>query len=341
MPKNSTKFLLLLTLVSGMFISVSSNSWLGVWMGLEINLLSFIPMMNSTKNTFTAEASLKYFLIQAVASSVLIFVIIYKAVLNMNPIPASFNNILISMVSIPLMLKSGAAPLHWWFPGVMEGLDWMNCFILMTVQKISPLVLASYVLEINLLASMFIVNSIIIGAVGGYNQISTRKIMTYSSINHMGWMLSAILIGVNMWLIYFGVYFILTLSVILFFSNYQMSFINQSMLMNLKPETKFNFLMVLLSLGGLPPFLGFLPKWIIIQFMIVNNLSTMVVIMIIFSLMTLYYYLRICYSSFLIFHYKIKWTNWLHKPNPKIITTLISTTSLLGLVLSTALINSY
>nr|AVN67865.1 NADH dehydrogenase subunit 2 [Therea petiveriana] len=333
--------LLLLTLVSGMFISVSSNSWLGVWMGLEVNLLSFIPLMNNAKNTFTAEASLKYFLIQAVASSVLIFMIIYKVILNTMLIPPSLNNLLTSIISIPLLFKSGAAPLHWWFPGVMEGLDWMNCFILMTIQKISPLVLTSYVLKINLLASMFILTSIIIGAMGGYNQVSTRKIMTYSSINHMGWMLSAILIGMNMWFIYFSVYFVLTLSIILFLSNYQMSFINQSMLMNLKPETKFNFLMVLLSLGGLPPFLGFLPKWIIIQFMVINNLNMIVTIMVIFSLITLYYYLRICYSSFLIFQHKIKWTNWLQKPNPSLITTSISTISLLGLVLSTALINSF
>nr|YP_010947051.1 NADH dehydrogenase subunit 2 [Ergaula nepalensis]WGO57860.1 NADH dehydrogenase subunit 2 [Ergaula nepalensis] len=341
MPKNSTKILLLLTLVSGMFISISSNSWLGVWMGLEINLLSFIPLMTNTKNMFTAEASLKYFLVQAIASSVLIFIIIYKIILNSSATFLDSNNFLTSLISIPLMFKGGAAPLHWWFPSVMEGLDWMNCFVLMTVQKISPMVLISYILKFNILASTFILTSVIVGAVGGFNQTSTRKIMTYSSINHMGWMLSAVLIGMNLWLIYFGIYLILTLSIIIFLKNHQMSFVNQSMSVNLKPETKFIFLMGLLSLGGLPPFLGFLPKWIIIQSMIMNNLSLITVIMIISSLITLYFYLRICYSSFLIYHHKTKWTNWFHKNNMSLFSTSLSTISLLGLILSTALMNMY
>nr|AVN67837.1 NADH dehydrogenase subunit 2 [Ergaula capucina] len=333
--------LLLLTLVSGMLISISSNSWLGVWMGLEINLLSFIPLMNNVKNTFTTEASLKYFLVQAIASLVMIFIIIYKAIISSMIIFMNINNLLTSFISIPLMFKGGAAPLHWWFPSVMEGLDWMNCLIMMTIQKISPLVLSSYVLKFNLLASTFILMSVVVGAIGGFNQTSTRKIMTYSSINHMGWMLSAILLGMNLWSIYFSIYLILTSSVMMFLSKFQMSFVNQSMLMNLKSETKLNFFMVLLSLGGLPPFLGFLPKWIIIQLMIANNLITIVVLMVISSLITLFYYLRICYSTFLIYHHKIKWFNWLHKTNPKVLSTSISTISLLGLVLTTALINMY
>ena len=59
----------------GMFITISSNSWLRAWIGLEFNLLSFIPIISNNKNILTLEASLKYFLIQALVSSTLLFII--------------------------------------------------------------------------------------------------------------------------------------------------------------------------------------------------------------------------------------------------------------------------
>nr|YP_010947012.1 NADH dehydrogenase subunit 2 [Eucorydia linglong]WGO57808.1 NADH dehydrogenase subunit 2 [Eucorydia linglong] len=341
MPKNSTKILLLLTLVGGMLISISSNSWLGVWMGLEINLLSFIPMMIDKKNMYTMEASLKYFLIQALASSTLIFLIIFMMIIIPLPVYAETNYPPSSLIIIPLMLKGGAAPLHWWFPGVMEGLNWMNCFILMTIQKTSPMILMSYIIKLDMLALIFIISSVIIGAMGGFNQTSTRKILTYSSINHIGWMLSAILMGINTWLIYFTFYSILILSIVLTFKNLQMSFINQSYMVGYSPVMKIMLFMVLLSLGGLPPLLGFLPKWIIIQTTLSNNLSFITTALITSSLITLYYYLRICYSSFMISYTKPKWNKWSLKIFPNKINSMLSTLSLIGMVICTTLINSF
>nr|YP_010875357.1 NADH dehydrogenase subunit 2 [Pycnoscelus surinamensis]WGW15104.1 NADH dehydrogenase subunit 2 [Pycnoscelus surinamensis] len=339
MTQTSTKILFLSTLISGLLITISSNSWLGAWMGLEINLLSFIPLMSNNDNMFTTEASLKYFLIQALASATLLFIIISKSLVEtMFSITSSYlTNI---MILTPLLLKSGAAPLHWWFPSVMEGLSWNNCFILMTIQKIAPLMLISYMISLNWFLTIIILASVTIGAIGGYNQTSIRKILTYSSINHMGWMLTAMLMGEAMWMLYFLIYSILTLTVISIIIPSQISFVNQTFLMNNENKVmKFLLFTSLLSLGGLPPFLGFLPKWVIIQFMVLNWSFMIVSVMVILSLITLYYYLRITYSSFIILSSEPNWNyNW---KNSEILALFLSTLSMTGLLISTLLINAY
>nr|AVN67667.1 NADH dehydrogenase subunit 2 [Symploce macroptera] len=332
--------LFLTTLISGIMITISSNSWLGAWMGLEINLLSFIPIMSSNENIYTTEASLKYFLVQALASTILLFLVMSKAMLE--DMFSMVNSTLTSMVMMtPLLLKGGAAPFHWWFPSVMEGLTWSNCFILMTIQKMAPLILISYSLKSSMFSSFIIIMSVFIGAIGGYNQISIRKIITYSSINHMGWMLSATLLGENFWLMYFLVYTFLTLTILLIISPFQVSFINQTFLLsNDNPTMKFLLFTSLLSLGGLPPFLGFLPKWMIIQTMTNNNMILLITIMVVFSLITLYYYLRITYSSFMILHSEPSWNIQTHN-NKMTLIILLSSMSLLGLMMCTIVISIY
>nr|WGO58081.1 NADH dehydrogenase subunit 2 [Rhabdoblatta orlovi] len=339
---NSLKILFMTTLLGGMLITISSNSWMSAWMGLEINLLSFIPLMSYSDNIFTTEAALKYFLIQALASSTLLFIIISKSLIEsmFTIINSSFTSI---MISTPLLMKSGAAPLHWWFPSVMEGLSWSNCFILMTIQKMAPLMLISYTINFNMFMTLIIFMSVMVGAIGGYNQTSIRKILTYSSINHMGWMLTAMLMGENMWILYFLTYSLLTLTIIMIIYPFQISFVNQTYLMNEENKImKFFLFSSLLSLGGLPPFLGFLPKWMIIQFMVTNWSMTIVSIMVISSLITLYYYLRISYSAFIILNTE---PSWIFKNNENtkimIISFLLMTLSMLGLIISTAFINIY
>nr|YP_054483.1 NADH dehydrogenase subunit 2 [Periplaneta fuliginosa]BAD32629.1 NADH dehydrogenase subunit 2 [Periplaneta fuliginosa] len=342
MTNNSTKILLLTTLVSGVLISVSSNSWLGAWIGLEINLLSFIPLMSTNKNMYTTEASMKYFIVQALASSTLLFLIISKSLIEELYMMSSNNYLTAIIINTPLLLKGGAAPFHWWFPSIMEGLSWFNCFILMTIQKIAPLMLISYSMNMSMFMWIIILMSVIIGSIGGLNQISIRKILTYSSINHMGWMLAAMSIGENMWIIYFLIYSMLTLTIVLIVSSYQISFINQTFLMGNNMSTvKFLMFTTLLSLGGLPPFMGFLPKWIIIQHMIINNMNFIISLMVIMSLMTLYYYLRICYASFMILYIETKWNIQFHSNKIIPIGMILSSISMFGLILSTMVINIF
>nr|AQM40174.1 NADH dehydrogenase subunit 2 [Diestramima tibetensis] len=342
MKNNLTKNLFLLCLMGGTLISISSNSWLGAWMGLEINLLSFIPLMSSSKNTMSTEASLKYFLIQALASTILLFSIILLHLCS--SMTLLFNNEMFEMlISSTLLLKMGAAPFHFWFPGVLEGLNWMNCFILMIWQKIAPLMLLSYIIKINMFLMLIILTSVIIGSIGGLNQTSMRKILAYSSINHLGWMIGAMTSGENLWMLYFLIYSTLTSALIFMFQVFKIFHINQTFTMlNKNSMLKFSLFTCLLSLGGLPPFLGFLPKWMVIQSMTENNFILTITMMVVMTLITLFYYLRICYSAFLLSYTEMKWMEKNIYSNKILISTMILTiVSTMGLILCSILFNTF
>nr|AMH85370.1 NADH dehydrogenase subunit 2 [Winthemia rufopicta] len=305
MLNNSSKIMFLMILMMGTMISISANSWLSAWMGLEINLLSFIPLMTDNK-LMSTESSLKYFLTQALASSMLLFAVILF-LLNSNKINSNYFMEMVIFSS--LIMKSGSAPFHFWFPNVMEGLSWMNNLILMTWQKIAPLMLISYVMFKSLIIISIILSSFI-GALGGLNQTSLRKLMAYSSINHLSWMLMAMYNSNILWMIYFLFYNLLTFMMIFMFNMFKISHINQlfSLFFNSK-IMKFFLFFNLLSLGGLPPFLGFLPKWMVIQSMTMNNQLFLLTFMLFMALITLYYYIRLSYSAFMLNYYENNWYN--------------------------------
>uniref|UniRef100_UPI00315CA7F8 NADH dehydrogenase subunit 2 n=1 Tax=Simulium guiyangense TaxID=3123427 RepID=UPI00315CA7F8 len=308
MFKNLSNYLFLTTLISGTLISISSNSWLGAWIGLEINLLSFIPLMIDTNNLLSTEASLKYFLTQALASAIFLFSSIFF-ILQLNifsMINLNSNFITLAILS-SLLLKSGAAPFHFWFPGVMEGLSWWNNLILMTWQKIAPLMLCSYCLNFNFIFNIIIL-SIVIGSLGGLNQTSLRKLMAFSSINHLGWMLAAMIYSENLWLSYFLIYTYLSFTLIFIFNLFKFFHLNQMFsFFNQSPLVKFSLFTSLLSLGGLPPFLGFLPKWMVIQSVSNMNSIFMLIVMVSFTLITLFFYMRLTYSAFMLSYMETNW----------------------------------
>lgn len=290
----------------GTLVTVSSTSWLGAWIGLEINLLSFIPLIIDSKNLISSEASLKYFLTQALASSVFLFGVILIFILDaLNSHQLTiYRNLLISSA---LLLKRGAAPFHFWFPGVIEGLSWNNGLILITWQKIAPLILLSYCLNFYFLCATTIL-SILIGSLGGLNQTSLRKIIAFSSINHLGWIIAGIINREILWFRYFLFYCFLTASIVLLFNNFNMFHINQVFVVfNNNSLIKISIFVSFLSLGGLPPFLGFLPKWIIIESLVQINLLFLLTVIVCLTLITLFFYLRVCYSAFLINHNTQKW----------------------------------
>lgn len=147
---------------------------------------------------------------------------------------------------------------------------------------------------------MIIITSIFIGSLGGLNQRSLRKLIAYSSINHVGWIIAALIIGENIWEVYFLIYTFLRLSILLVFNIHQIYHINQNLLiLTSDPLTKSCLFLLLLSLGGLPPFLGFLPKWLIIQTMADLNYQLLAVSIVIMTLITLFYYLRLTFLAFL------------------------------------------
>nr|YP_010321738.1 NADH dehydrogenase subunit 2 [Asiagomphus coreanus]UKO32832.1 NADH dehydrogenase subunit 2 [Asiagomphus coreanus] len=320
---NMSSLLFILSLITGTLISISSSTWIGAWMGLEMNLLSFIPLMQKNKTPYENEASMKYFLVQAIASILFLLSILLAGMVDFD-----YNNYVSCLMSSALLMKTGAAPFHFWFPGVMEGLTWMNCLILMTWQKIAPFILLSYKLYMSLFFTTVIVLCVLIGAIGGLNQSSVRKLMAYSSISHLGWMISAMLLSSNFWILYFSIYVILNSAVIYIFNNQSIFHLSQAYYNNSSSMVKFSMFISMLSLGGLPPFLGFLPKWILIQNMMSSQYAMLVLIMVMTTLITLYFYLRIMFSAFMFLNQEVGWINNNIKIN---LTTMIMGLSVSGI----------
>nr|YP_010987572.1 NADH dehydrogenase subunit 2 [Bledius obscurus]WON65978.1 NADH dehydrogenase subunit 2 [Bledius obscurus] len=290
------KLLFFFSLIFSILIAISSNSWFGIWMGLEINMLSVIPLMTDTKNIFSTESSLKYFVTQVMASTIILMAII---LLSLN---FMINNFLLIMINSSLLTKMGSAPFHFWFPEVMEGQMWSMCFLLLTIQKIIPLSILNLNLNLNLFFSIIIIMNMMISAIMGLNQTSLRKILTFSSINHMGWMIASMLFAKIIWIYYYLFYVMISFNLIFMFKIFNLYYFKQLFnFMNFSFSSKLFFIMNFFSLGGLPPFLGFLPKWLTIQSMLINNFNLEISLMIFLTLITLFYYIRLTFSS-LMFH---------------------------------------
>nr|ASN66015.1 NADH dehydrogenase subunit 2 [Cicindela campestris] len=335
------KMIFLSTLMMGTMISVSSITWLGTWMGLEINLLSFIPLMKEKNNSYASESSMKYFLVQALASAVFFFSIIMISGMNfMNSEIYMISDLILMIINSSLLLKMGAAPFHFWFPEIIEGMSWINSLILMTWQKIAPMMILSYSLKSSNFILMIIIMCSIIGSIGGLNQTSLRKIMAFSSINHIGWMISSFLSNEMIWMIYFLIYSSISAAIILLLNSFNVFYLSQMFtLMSKNILIKFSMLLNLLSLGGLPPFLGFFPKWMIIQ-QLSNKYSLVILIMILATLITLFFYMRIAYTSIIINHNQM---NFNIDQNIKMssINLMFTFISLTGLTICTLMFNLY
>lgn len=292
-------YLFFFTLIIGVILCISSDSWLGVWCGLELNLMSFVPFIFVEKNLYSSEASLKYFLVQALGSSFIVLgAVVYNFLLNFMVI-----------ITLALILKLGAAPFHFWFPQVIEGLSWRQSLVLMTIQKVAPMYLLTYLVihpaVIKVLVAR-VIASAIVGGIGGINQILLRKLLAYSSINHISWMLLALIMRENSWLLYFIFYALISGSIVILLHSCQAYHFNQLIRFN-KPELSILRFLSLLSLGGLPPFSGFLPKWFLIQEMVNQKFWFLLLILLLRSLLTLYYYLRVRLIYLNVSLVKFKW----------------------------------
>nr|YP_009047794.1 NADH dehydrogenase subunit 2 [Danaus chrysippus]AHA84108.1 NADH dehydrogenase subunit 2 [Danaus chrysippus] len=327
---NSNKMFFFFTLFFSTLISISSNSWLGCWIGLEINLLSFIPLITSPNNLLNSEASLKYFLTQSIAPINFLFSILLKLLM----LNFFFHDLFSIMINSSLLMKMGSIPFHFWFPNIMEGLSWLNCFILMTWQKISPLILLSYYMNINFISIIMIFNCII-GVIGSFNQNSIRKLMAFSSINNLGWMMSSLMISESIWKLFFFLYSFLIMIMCIMSYLINIFFINQLFNINLNFFFKISIMINFLSLGGLPPLLGFFSKWMIINFLIMNNMFLITFFFIMSSLIMIFVYIRIIYSSLLSYSFKFKWFKNFIKYNYIMIINFFSLISLSGMIFST------
>nr|ADU54833.1 NADH dehydrogenase subunit 2 [Dosidicus gigas] len=285
-----SNFLFILIMIMGTLFSLSSSHWLTMWMGLEINLMGFLPLMNIKGKTLEAEASMKYFIIQSMSSSILIIssVLMYNNTLSWY---SMFTDSTFSlMIILSLVLKLGGAPLHFWMPSIAKQMSWSILFMMLTWQKLAPLLMLSLV-NSNLMVVMLIsMASTIVGSVMALNQTNIQLIMTYSSISHLGWMLSMITINSSLTMMYFFNYISISMPLMNMLS---MTLGNH--LFMLTQQTKMNNMIpisLILSLGGLPPLLGFMSKLIILISLIEMKLMMLAMFMFVGTLISLYFYLN-------------------------------------------------
>nr|ANB32210.1 NADH dehydrogenase subunit 2 [Odontamblyopus sp. ZL-2016] len=291
--------LLLLGLVMGTTITVSSSHWLLAWMGLEINTLAIIPLMAQNHHPRAIEATTKYFLTQATAAATLLFASITNAWLvgqwditqMTHPIPTT-------MIIIALAMKVGLAPLHTWLPEVLQGLTLTTGLILSTWQKLAPFALLIQIPHPNQeLLILLGLTSTLVGGWGGLNQTQLRKILAYSSIAHLGWMILIIQFAPSLTLLALIMYLIMTTATFLTLKNNKATNINTLSTSWAKaPLLTTATPLLLLSLGGLPPMTGFLPKWLILQELTKQQLAATAVLAALTALLSLYFYLRLCYA---------------------------------------------
>uniref|UniRef100_A0A977JPK6 NADH-ubiquinone oxidoreductase chain 2 n=1 Tax=Coccotorus chaoi TaxID=2978103 RepID=A0A977JPK6_9CUCU len=312
------------TLLMSSLMAISGISWLTIWMGLELNLLSILPLMKDKKMS-SSEAMIKYFMVQTMSSSILLFSIVIFQLIK----ETSLMNSMYLLLNSALLLKMGAAPFHFWYPEIMSGISWLTNFIMMTWQKLAPMILiTNSPISINFI-SIFIMFSILMGNLQGLNQICMRKIMAYSSINHTGWMLSILLTSYSIWILYFMIYSLINMNIMIIMQKMNIFYLNQmTYLFSFNFKLKFMYTLNFLSLMGVPPFLGFMPKWLAINHMIMNDFYTLVMIMVTFTLLGMYMYFRITFPAFSLFY---KQTNFLNYFNMKYLIFLVNFLSLMSI----------
>nr|UOU85045.1 NADH dehydrogenase subunit 2 [Silo pallipes] len=328
---NFTKMLFLMIMMFSTIFSISSLSFINMWIGMEINLMSFIPLMINYNNNLTSESMMKYFLVQSLSSANFLFSSIMTLMFySWFNYLHNYNMLIFFIINISLLMKMGAAPFHFWFPKTMKGLNWMNCLILSTWQKIIPMICISYCFIFKLIL-LFSMSSVILGSMMGLNQISLQMIMSYSSISHIGWMLMSITLNMNIWMIYFMLYMMLNFILMMTFKYFK--FFNLKQIFSIKNFNMMNYMIFLnfLSLGGLPPFLGFFPKFLIINILINNNMFIITFIFIMMSLINLFFYLRISYSLFMIHFTENKFS--ILQTNKNLLLNYLNYISLFGLIL--------
>nr|ABG02932.1 NADH dehydrogenase subunit 2 [Percina burtoni] len=290
---------LLFGLGLGTTITFASSHWLLAWMGLEMNTLAIIPLMAQHHHPRAVEATTKYFLTQATAAAMLLFASTTNAWLTgqwdiqqmSHPLP-------ITLITLALALKIGLAPVHSWLPEVLQGLDLTTGLILSTWQKLAPFALLLQIQPANsTILIAFGLASTLVGGWGGLNQTQLRKILAYSSIAHLGWMILVLQFSPSLTILTLLTYFIMTISTFLVFKLSKSTNINMLATSWAKaPALTALAPLVLLSLGGLPPLTGFMPKWLILQELAKQDLPLTATLAAMTALLSLYFYLRISYA---------------------------------------------
>nr|AUR33745.1 NADH dehydrogenase subunit 2 [Artamus cyanopterus] len=295
------KLIFVTSLFLGTTITISSNHWIMAWTGLEINTLAILPLISKSHHPRAIEAATKYFLVQATASALVLFSSMTNAWhTGQWDITQLTHPTSCLIMTTAISIKLGLVPFHFWFPEVLQGTSLITGLLLSTAMKFPPMTLL-YMTSQSLNSALLTTMAIFSAAMGGWmglNQTQIRKIMAFSSISHLGWMAIIITYNPKLTLLNFYLYTLMTATVFLTLNSIKVLKLPTLMTAWTKaPSLSAILLLTLLSLAGLPPLTGFLPKWLIIQELTKQDMAPAAVMISLLSLLSLFFYLRLAYCA--------------------------------------------
>nr|AEM44762.1 NADH dehydrogenase subunit 2 [Tiaris canora]AEM44763.1 NADH dehydrogenase subunit 2 [Tiaris canora]AEM44764.1 NADH dehydrogenase subunit 2 [Tiaris canora] len=289
------------SLLLGTTITISSHHWVMAWTGLEINTLAILPLISKSHHPRAIEAATKYFLTQAAASALVLFSSMTNAwQTGQWDITQLSHPTSCLIFTSAVAMKLGLVPFHFWFPEVLQGSPLTTGLLLSTIMKLPPIALL-YMTSPSLNPTLLTILAILSTALGGWmglNQTQIRKILAFSSISHLGWMTIIIAYNPKLTLLSFYLYAVMTTAVFLTLNTIKVLKLSTLMTSWTKtPPLNAMLLLTLLSLAGLPPLTGFLPKWLIIQELTKQDMALAATLISLLSLLSLFFYLRLAYCT--------------------------------------------
>jgi NADH-quinone oxidoreductase subunit N len=324
--------ILLLFVIFGILILISSNDFLITYISIELQSLSLYVLVTFKKNTiFSTESGIKYFILGSLASILILFgfSIVYGifgtinfqelALLNIfliNSFDYYYYLFLFSIILIlaGLFFKLTVAPFHFWAPDVYEGSPTSITLFMSIVPKLAFLILLikflffifnSLFIDIFLILIFLSIFSVFIGSILSFKQKKFKRLFSYASIVHVGFLLLAIstgtLLGLQSFFIYFIIYIITSICIWTIFISLRLKklntlcfhIINFNSLFFSNPFLSFILTLILFSMAGIPPLAGFWAKYFIFLSLIDSKFIYVSVILIFLSAFSVFYYLRL------------------------------------------------
>jgi NADH-quinone oxidoreductase subunit N len=327
-------FVLVLLAMLGMMVMVSGYSLLTLYLGLEILSLSLYTLIAIARERAGAiEAALKYFVLGAIASGLLLYgmSMIYGisgsinitdiATFAANSTLASREMLILNFglvfLVIGIAFKLGAVPFHMWVPDVYQGAPTSVTMFLSTVPKIAAVAMLVRILVDGMGAmhdywsDLFMVMallSIALGSVVALMQTNIKRMLAYSTISHIGFILLGFVTGVvegyGAAVFYVLVYILMSMAafgmiILLNKQGFEADKISDFKgLSKHSPWFALMMLAIMLSMAGVPPFIGFYAKLFILQQVISAGFITIAVIAVVFAVISSYYYLQVVKSMY-------------------------------------------
>lgn len=265
-----------------------SSSFIIIWVFIECSTLGFLAVTCLLNKNQKFRSISSYFLIQALGSSLFIV----SLILLRTP-SSSFFILMVSLIyNISLTIKIGLFPFHFWVINLVPKLNWIRIFLLASVQKFIPMLILNWWL-IDFYISLVVCVTILIRLYNSLGLIRVKLIFSYSILSHRAW-IRLILEHLEWWSFYYLRYCILFFLICLFNNIYIFEDQRDCILLNNLPlSLLFAYIFNLISIIGIPPFLGFVIKWVILDSLFQGGSYFILFILVLTSVVHLYVYTRV------------------------------------------------